>query len=345
MKILYAIQGTGNGHLSRAKEIIPALMNRAQVDILISGTESQVKLPFPIKYKFKGIGFVFGKNGGINYYQTLQENNIFRIINEIRKCKVSDYDIVINDFEPISAWACYFNNIVCVSLSHQSILLNKNVPKPSKKNRIANFILKNYAPSRDQYGFHFKTYDKRIFPAVIRQEIRKQKIKHKKYYTVYLPSYSDENIIKVLSQIKKVKWKVFSKHCTKPYQRKNVFVKPIKPNESSERSMAWSKGVLCGAGFETPAEALFLKKKVMVIPMKGQYEQAYNAESLKKIGVPVIKKLGKKQVVAIEKWVASNDIVDLSFPDKTQSIVDKILTSHIITTHLSNEVFHSLNNL
>ena len=34
MKILYAIQGTGNGHLSRAKEIIPALMNRAQVDIL-----------------------------------------------------------------------------------------------------------------------------------------------------------------------------------------------------------------------------------------------------------------------------------------------------------------------
>ena len=275
MKILYAIQGTGNGHLSRAKEIVPALINRAQVDILVSGTESQVKLGFSIKYKFKGISFVFGKNGGINYFQTLRKNNVFRILKEIRKCKVSNYDLVINDFEPISAWSCYFKNTACVSLSHQGILLNNSVPKPTHKSHIGNFILKNYAPSKEQYGFHFKAYDEKIFPAVIRHEIRKQSIKHKKYYTVYLPSYSDEKIIKVLSKIKQVKWKVFSKHCVKPYQRKNVFIKPIRPNESFERSMAWSKGILCGAGFETPAEALFLKKKLMVIPMKGQYEQLY----------------------------------------------------------------------
>ena len=63
MKILYAIQGTGNGHLSRAKEVIPALMNRTRVDIVVSGTQSEVELPFPVKYKFKGISFVFGKNG------------------------------------------------------------------------------------------------------------------------------------------------------------------------------------------------------------------------------------------------------------------------------------------
>jgi len=40
---------------------------------------------------------------------------------------------------------------------------------------------------------------------------------------------------------------------------------------------------------ETPAEALFFKKKLMVIPMKGQYEQLYNAECLKQLGVPIIK--------------------------------------------------------
>lgn len=341
MKILYAIQGTGNGHLSRAKEIIPALMNRAQVDILVSGTESQVTLPFPIKHKFKGISFVFGKNGGINYYQTIRKNNIFRIIKEIRKCKVSDYDMVINDFEPISAWASYFKSTMCVSLSHQAVLLNKKVPKPNWKSRIGRFILKNYAPTKEQYGFHFKAYDKRIFPAIIRQEIRKQTIKHKNYYTVYLPSYSDEKIIKILSKVKKANWLVFSKHCVKPYQHKNVFIKPIKSNASFEQAMAWSKGVLCGAGFETPAEALFLKKKLMVIPMKGQYEQACNAASLKKIGVPIIKKLSKKQVTAIEKWVKSDKIVDVNFPDKTQSIIDKILTTYIMTTYISNEIFGS----
>ncbi len=47
--------------------------------------------------------------------------------------------------------------------------------------------------------------------------------------------------------------------------------------------------MLCGAGFETPAEALFLGKKLMVIPMKGQYEQHINAASLKELGIPVLK--------------------------------------------------------
>ncbi len=342
MKILYAIQGTGNGHISRAKEVIPALMNRAQVDILISGTESQVELPFEVKYKLKGISFVFGKNGGINYFQTLRKNNFFRIIKEIRSCKVQQYDMVINDFEPISAWACYFKNKICVSLSHQAILLNKKVPKPTKKSRSGRFILRNYAPAVEQYGFHFKSYDKHIYPAVIRHAIRKQNRKDKRYYTVYLPAYSDEKIIKVLSKIKTVKWKVFSKHCSKPYQRKNVFVKPIKANESFERSLAWSEGILCGAGFETPAEALFLNKKLMVIPMKGQYEQAYNAKSLQELGVPVIKKLGKKQLAKIEVWIKSDTRVTLQFPDRTQAIVDEILTNHIIATELSNEVFQGL---
>jgi predicted glycosyltransferase len=41
MKVLYAIQGTGNGHLSRAEDIVPQLRKRCQVDILVSGTQSQ----------------------------------------------------------------------------------------------------------------------------------------------------------------------------------------------------------------------------------------------------------------------------------------------------------------
>ena len=46
MKILYALQGTGNGHVARALEIVPILNNRGQVDVVVSGDESQVHLPF-----------------------------------------------------------------------------------------------------------------------------------------------------------------------------------------------------------------------------------------------------------------------------------------------------------
>ena len=50
MKILYAIQGTGNGHISRARDIIPLLQKKGELDILISGTEADVDLGFPVKY-------------------------------------------------------------------------------------------------------------------------------------------------------------------------------------------------------------------------------------------------------------------------------------------------------
>ncbi|RPD96648.1 glycosyl transferase [Aureibaculum marinum] len=341
MKILYAIQGTGNGHLTRATEIIPTLLNRAQVDILISGKQSEVPFPYEVKYDFKGIPFVFGKKGGIDYWKTFTSNNLFRIIKEIYKCKVKDYDLVINDFEPISAWACFLKGKKCISLSHQNALLSNKVPKPKTKSRIGNFILRNYAPASEKYGFHFKSYDNSIFPAIIRKEIREQTIKEKNYYTVYLPSYSDKRIIKVLSKIKSTKWKVFSKNCKKAYSYENITIKPI-DNKKFQRSMAHCKGIICGAGFETPAEALFLKKKLLVIPMKGQYEQACNAVSLKKLGVTVINKLDKKHLFDIKQWLYSNKIVSISFPDQNQFIIDKILTNYIIITELSQEIIENI---
>ena len=342
MKILYAIQGTGNGHISRAKEIIPALMNRARVDIAISGTESEVNLPYPIKYHFKGIPFVFGSNGGVDYFKTITRNNLLRVLKEIKNCKVKEYDLVINDFEPISAWACSFNNVKCVSLSHQGSLLSRKVPIPKGANFFNRLFLRFYAPADAYYGFHFEPYDELIFPAVIRSDIRRQVIREKKYYVVYLPVYADGKIIKVLSRIKSVKWKVFSKTATDPYRKKNVMVYPVRNDRSFERSMAWCTGILCGAGFETPAEALFLKKKLMVIPMKGQFEQAYNAAALEKLAVPVIQKLSAKNLNKISEWINSETVVAAHFPDNTQYIIDKMLTNHIVATELSNEVLENV---
>ena len=61
MKILYAIQGTGNGHVCRARDIVPVLSRKAEVDVLISGIQSDVQLPFNVKYVFKGLSYIFGK--------------------------------------------------------------------------------------------------------------------------------------------------------------------------------------------------------------------------------------------------------------------------------------------
>ena len=130
MKVLYAIQGTGNGHLSRARDVIPVLQSKnIELDILVSGIQADVDLPFNIKYKFHGLSYIFGKKGGVDLWKTYSNSNLKGLRKDIKNLPVEEYDLVINDFEPVSAWAAKRKNIPCVSFSHQAAVLSKNAPK------------------------------------------------------------------------------------------------------------------------------------------------------------------------------------------------------------------------
>ncbi len=332
MKILYAFQGTGNGHASRALEIIPHLQRRGDVDVLVSGSQYEIELPFNIKYKLHGLGFVFGKKGGINLISTLKDLNLKKVYKEIKMLPVKEYDLVINDFEPISAWACLFRNVPIISLSNQNALLNEK-NSAFKKFRLERLIIKYYAPAKNKFGFHFKTHSSSTFLPIIRKEIRYRNITNKGHYTVYLPSYSDEKIVKVLSKVKDIKWQVFSKKTKEHQFFHNITILPIN-DDAFIRSMASAKGVICGAGFATPTEALYLRKKLLVIPMKNQYEQQCNAVTLKEMGVTVVKKLSKKQLPKIEKWINSNKIVEVHYPDVTEDMLDAIILPYYNKTIL-----------
>lgn len=327
MKILYAIQGTGNGHLSRARDIVPILQKNHEVDILISGTQAEIVLPFHVKYKYQGLGFIFGKNGGIDLVETYKKTHIKALLSEIHRLPVQEYDMVISDFEPVSAWACYFNNKECISVSHQAAVLNKKAPKPKKIDPVGKSILRNYAPSKAKYGFHFKSFDENIFTPVIRSLVREQQIENKGHFTVYLPAYDDKRILKTLKLCGNVKWEVFSKHNKIKINEKNICIQPI-DNEAFITSLASSAGVICGAGFETPAEALFMRKKLMVIPMKGQYEQQCNAAALKEMGIPVLKSLKTGNRDRIKNWIENSNIVEVDFPDNTERIINQIIEKH-----------------
>ena len=328
MRILYAIQGTGNGHLSRAMDVIPCLMRHGDVDILVSGIQSDLTINYEIKYKLQGLSFIFGKSGGVDLWKTLVSSNIRTLVKEIRELPVGKYDLVINDFEPVSAWACYNRNIPCIGLSHQSAVLAEGTPEPDVTDTIGRLILKNYAPNTTEYGFHFKPYANDIYTPVIRKQVRDQVVEKGEHYTVYLPSYDDKRLILKLSQFKDVRWDVFSKHNRKAFTSKNVSIQPIH-NDKFVKSMARSAGVLCGAGFETPAEALYMKKKLLVIPMRNQYEQQLNAAALKNMGVPVIKNLKNKYDMVIANWLESNHTVEVNYPDITDQIIDRIIQNHV----------------
>ncbi|NQD72267.1 glycosyl transferase [Sphingobacterium shayense] len=327
MKILYAVQGTGNGHLCRALDIIPILQQMAEVDVLVSGIQADIELPFPVKYRLHGLSFIFGKSGGVDLWRTFMSSTVRKFVQEINSLPVERYDLIINDFEPISAWACQTRDVPCIGLSHQIGALDPASPKPEESEMLGRFIMKNYAPSSISYGFHFKAFNSNIFTPVIRKSIRELDPTDNGHYTVYLPSYDDAHLLKNLAKFPDVQWDVYSKHNKQKFVVKNVTINPIE-SETFVRSMASASGVLCGAGFETPAEALYLQKKLLVIPMKNQYEQHLNAATLEQMGVPVINSLKKKFDYDIESWLNSKNRVLVDYPDITKEIITSIVEKH-----------------
>ncbi|MES2380257.1 MAG: glycosyltransferase family protein [Bacteroidota bacterium] len=327
MKVLYAIQGTGNGHISRAREVIPILKNYCELDLLISGTQADVQLPYEVKYKLQGVGFVFGKDGGIDMGKSVKDLHPIKFIKDIYKIPVKEYDLVINDYEPVSAWACKIHQLDCVAISHQASFLSKNTPRIKKRDKFAENVLKNYAPCTDKVAFHFDTYDDFIHTPVIRSEVRQMEVSNKEHIAVYLPAYADEILLKHFNKIPSVQFEVFSKHTKQAYTKKNVTVKPVLNNDFIT-SLASSNGLITNGGFESPAEASFLGKKVMCIPMANQYEQLCNAKAFKLLGGTRVKKIEDNFYQRIENWLHFGKPIPVNYKDETAAIIEGIINKY-----------------
>ena len=323
MKILYAIQGTGNGHISRAREIVPLLQKYGEVDLLISGTQADVKLSQDVRYQLHGFSFIFGKKGGVNHYETWKSMNLPRFVKDMRAVPLKSYNLILNDFEPVTAWACKRQKIESVGLSHQASFQSPKVPKP-KSIDWAQLVMKYYAPASHYVGFHFDRYDDFIYTPVIRREIREMVLSNLGHYTVYLPAIDDKNLVPILNKISNKKWQVFSKHCSADYESGNVKVFRIN-NELFNESLASCEGLFTGGGFEGPAEALHMGKKLLVAPMRFQYEQQCNAYALKQFGLPVIWGSNKNWEPVIRNWVDNPQEHQFHFPDETAAVIDQVV--------------------
>ena len=325
MKLLYTVQGTGNGHLARAEALVPYLKKHFdQVDVLVSGFASEIRpTSFQIDYTKRGISFVFGRRGGINWWQTLLKNNFFQLLYDILTLPVTSYDLIISDFEPIGAWAGKINKKRVIAMSHQSALLGANVPLTQKKYPYARPFIKWFAPFNERISFHFNPYDEKTLYPIIRDEIRKIIPVKEAHYTVYLPAYEDDYLISILNRVEGVEWEIFSKYAQHARKAGNCSVFPLNSMKFAQRFSSCT-GIICGAGFETPAEAIFYGKKILVIPMKGQFEQDYNRAALKELGVPSLNSLCLQNLKVIKNWVTKNQSIRIEYPDQREEIIKRI---------------------
>lgn len=340
MKILYAVQGTGNGHIMRAAEMVPAFrrLPGVSVDVLISGTQHELQMPFDVRYRLCGMSFAFGKKGGIDYLRTLKLLNSRRFIRDVINLPIREYDLVISDFEPVSSRAAMLRGVPCVALSNQAAVLHPQAPKPIGFDPASKFLLRHYAPVHESVGFHYESFAEKVYTPIIRQRVRDLKPARNGHYCLYLPAYSDENILKTLKQLPPRMWHVFSKNATTKTEHGSITFLPV-DGDRFLKSLAGSEGLVCNAGFGTTSEALFLGKKMLVIPMKWQYEQQCNAAMLSKMGIAVYGSFQSGNAPTIEKWMCTGAPKKINYPDHKNEIVSAVLAAHsnIVSKHESTK--------
>jgi uncharacterized protein (TIGR00661 family) len=336
MKILYSVQATGNGHISRAMEILPYLKQYGQVDIFLSGANSSLSLDLPIKYRSQGLCIFYNTHGGLSYLEMAKHFAPLRLMKEVRELPVEKYDLILNDFESITAMSCALKKIPSVNFGHQASFKSSKTPRPKKKDFLGEWILQHYAKASQYIGLHFESYDDFILPPVIKRSVLDAEPINLGHITVYLSSYGDLELLNHLRPLKDFKFQVFSKEVTRPVTLENIEFMPVN-RDAFTQSMIGCQGIITGAGFETPAEALWLGKKLMVIPIGGQYEQDCNAEALNRMGISSLKKLDETFPAIFNQWIqAVNSFYYRPMLD-TESII-RFVISHSIRNKRASDI-------
>jgi uncharacterized protein (TIGR00661 family) len=241
------------------------------------------------------------------------------------------YDLVVSDFEPVSAYFARIRGVPSVAVSHQAAVLQSGAPRPARRDRFAEWIMNWYAPCRMAVGIHFRSYAPNIVEPIIRDEVRRAFERYAKHqgdqYVVYLPAFDHGPLVSILSGIK-ARWVVFSKqHRGPPLTEGPVQVYPT-GHPCFEEQLATCRGLVTNAGFETIAEALFMGKKIFAMPMRGQYEQHCNAAAAQLLGVWIGKASFHTLRAELPKWVEGNEAPPrIEYGDPIPDIVERILVA------------------
>lgn len=300
-KIFYALQATGNGHISRAQQIYPYLKNFGEVDFFISGNNANLDFKLPIKFRSKGCSLHYSKCGGLNYMEVVKNIKPYMMFKDAKSLPLEKYDVIINDFDFVTSLACKLKKLPSVQLGHQASFQSNETPRPDKKSIMGETILKHYAHATNHIGFHFQKYDTFILPPVIKEVFVNATPTDLNHVTVYLPSFQKHCLQEAFNRLPYIKFHWFLDGVESIRTVKNVTYYPIN-QELFNKNLLSCHGLITGGGFETPAEALYLGKKLISIPIKNHYEQECNAAAIKQMGIKVLHDVDDTFADIVEQW-------------------------------------------
>lgn len=318
MKIFYGVQGTGNGHISRARSIATEFKNTEhEVDFMFSGRDSSKYFDMEIFGNYqtrKGLTFSID-NGKVNVLQTIINNDFTTFLKDIDNLDLSNYDLIITDYEPITAWAARIQMRPSIGIGHQ-YAFNYGIPV-SHSNFVTRAIMKWFAPADYGVGCHWSSFGYPIIPPIIDVHEPSDIIKDK--ILVYLQFEDKKTIHDLLIKLPQAKFVVYGFDIDEGYP--NIVYKKASRDGFIE-DLKNCNGVICNSGFELISEALVMGKKILTKPVIGQMEQHSNALALNVLGYATV--VNSFNLLDINLWLLSTYSRTIKYPNVAKIVVDNI---------------------
>jgi uncharacterized protein (TIGR00661 family) len=300
-KILYGVAGEGFGHSSRSDLIGRRLLDCGH-DVLFAASGkslSYLSEPFTDRVnEVYGLHFIYRK-GKVHPLYTVLDNLAkyrrgLRINRELFAQKIEDFepDLVISDFEPFSAWWAWRNNVPSIGIDHEHCLTTlalQNVPGWIDRVKAQVVTLGYHAFARAYVVMNFFQAPLRhpkavLVPPAVRKCVMELPVSRGSHITVYSTDSRQETKEKYLS--------LFGRLSPQPFyiygfnieeQHDNCFFRKTS-TRGFLNDLASCAGVIASAGFSLISECLYLKKRMLLAPVKGQFEQQVNAVYAQRLG-------------------------------------------------------------
>ena len=299
-RILYAVNGDGYGHATRAHSVGAALLARGHEVRFLTSLKSQAYLGavFPgLVHEAFGLCISYNQGRAQNC-RTIIENlrrglsQWNRITNSIRRV-FRDFrpQLVVTDFEPFTAFYARRLDIPFVSVDNQHLLTHCHVDRPPGFSRD---VLNAYLTIRLLYGgarryliptfirASVRYHPTTIVDPILRPKVYEKSIEHGDFLLAYKGAGGENDAMRqTLEGYERMPIRAYGFEATG--QHGQVTYKPTTP-DGFLHDLAGCAGVIMSAGHSLACECLHLEKPMLLIPIAQQYEQAVNAYHVEKLG-------------------------------------------------------------
>lgn len=321
MRILYGVQGTGNGHITRARAMAPELARAGiAVDYLFSGRPRERLFdmePFGDFQHRDGLTFAV-REGRIDPFATLRECRPLNFIRDIRALDLDGYDLVLSDYEPITAWAAKLRKRPAVGLGHQYAFRH---PIPQHRGSPGQqWLMRSFAPASTTLGLHWHHFNQPILPPIAPVASHNLSLE-RGLILVYLPFESIAAIVALLGHFEGQRFLVYhpdAGEAQAPAHRQPHVEWHMPCRDGFQADLLRCEGVICNAGFELASETLQLGKKLLVKPVAGQPEQYSNALALDLLGYGHT--MTGLDIDRVRRWLASAGGTRIRYPNVAAAI-------------------------